>query len=273
MNYRQVGVRELVGWGLDDYEFRPKDLDQRMLSIATSLAAQRIPSTESNVVVDGETAELRDAFLELSSRPDLLAEVKGLTWSLGVVDLRNLIAFQRRLYFNSELCELKIPSAQDWPALLSLCFGPPQPVRCDVIEDTATGSLVVQSTNPNLHIRITTNAASPISLHAGSPFFEVACLRGRWFLRDGYHRAYGLMKAGVFEVPAIVVQAKTIEELGAGHPWFFPEAVLFSVRPPQVSDFLNDNLILEYDRPRLLKTVRISMAESLAPITCTGENL
>ena len=37
------------------------------------------------------------------SAPDLHAEMMGLDWSLGVVDLRRLLAFQRRLSFNSTL--------------------------------------------------------------------------------------------------------------------------------------------------------------------------
>jgi hypothetical protein len=68
------------------------------------------------------------------------------------------------------------------------------------------------------------------------------------------------------------VRAETIEELGAGKPWFFPEGVLFSATPPYVCDFLNDNLVIEYRRPPLMKTIRISMEEILAPLTRPGDN-
>jgi hypothetical protein len=272
MSYRKVRVRELAGWGFDAYEFRPERPEENKFSTAKNLASQRILSKQSPVLLDPETAGLGEAFRGLSLRSDLIAEMIGLEWSLGVVDLRTLIAFQRRLFFSPDVPEFEIPSSKNWPALLSLCFGSPKPVQCDLIEDAATKSLVVQSTNPNLHIRLTTDVSCPIKLHSGSPFFEVACLRDRWFLRDGYHRAYALLRAGVFEVPAVIVEAKTIEELGATQPWFFPEGVLFSTTPPYVSDFLNDNLILEYDRPPLVKTIRISTEEILAPITFTGEN-
>jgi hypothetical protein len=272
MSYTQVRVRELAGWGLDDYEFRPESFEQDKVLTATNLATQRVLSKTSAVLLGPETSGLGEAFVDLSSRSDLIAEMIGLEWSLGVVDLRALIAFQRRLFFNPDIPEFEIPSSKDWPALLSLCFGSPKPVQCDLIEDTATKSLVLRSTNPNLHIRLTADIACPINLHSGSPFFEVACLRDRWFLRDGYHRACALLEAGVFEVPAVIINAKTIEELGATEPWFFPEGVLFSAAPPYVCDFLNDNLILEYERPPLMKTIRISMEEILAPITLTGEN-
>jgi hypothetical protein len=270
MSYRQVRVRELTGWGFDDYEFRPENSQQERFLTATNLDAQRVQSKRPAVLLGPETSGLGEAFLDLSSRSDLIAEMIGLEWSLGVVDLRALIAFQRRLFFNPDVPEYEIPSSNDWRALLSLCFGLPKAVQCDLREDPATRSLVLQSTNPNVHIRTTTDVTSPIRIHPGSPFFEVACFRGRWFLRDGYHRAYALLKAGVFEVPAVIVEAQTIEELGAAEAWFFPESVLFSATPPYVCDFLDDNLILEYDRTPLVKTIRISMEEVLAPITLTG---
>jgi hypothetical protein len=272
MTYRQVGVRELAGWGFDAYEFRPERFEQDRFITARNLASQRILSKQPTVLRGPETAALGEAFLNLSSRSDLVAEMIGLKWALGVVDLRTLIAFQRRLFFNANVPKIKIPSPRDWPALLSLCFGSPQPVQCDFIEETETKSLIMQSTNPNLHVRLTADAASPIRVHSGSPFFEVACLRDRWFLRDGYHRAYALLKAGVFEVPAVIVKAETLEELGAAKPWFFPEGVLFSATPPYVCDFLNDDVVLEYDRPPLVKSIRISMEEILAPLTLPGEN-
>jgi len=270
MSGRPVRVRELAGWGFDDYEFRPESFEQDRLAIARNLAAKQIPSKQHDALLGPETAKLGEAFRNLSSRSDLIAEMIGLEWSLGVVDLRNLIAFQRRLFFNPDVPKFEIPPPHDWPGLLSLCFGPPKPVQCDLVEDTPTRSLVLQSTNPNLHIRLTADATWPIKLHSGSPFFEVARFRERWFLRDGYHRAYALLKAGVSEAPAVIVKAKTIEELGATEPWFFPENILFSSSPPYVRDFLDDKLIVEYDRPALLKTIRISMEEILAPVTVTG---
>jgi len=269
MNREKVHVRELAAWGLDSYEYRPHAFDRAKIS--DRLLEQRQPFQQSNALLIDETAELHDALLPQAERPDLLAEMSGLAWSLGVVDLRLLIAFQRRLFFNSEFAKSQPPVARDWPALLALSFGQTRPVECDLIHDAAACTFVLRSSNPNLHFRTTNDAGAPLSVHAGSPFFEVACYRGRWFLRDGYHRAYTLLQAGVFEVPAVIVQSRTIEELGATQPWFFPEEVLFSEAPPYISDFLDENLILEYDRPPLIKTLRITMEETLAPASPIGE--
>ena len=68
---------------------------------------------------------------------------------------------------------------------------------------------------------------------------------------------------GVHRIPAVVIYARTIEELGAIEPWFFREEQLFSDRPPRVMDFLDENLILRYERTALRKVIRIRVEESL----------
>ncbi len=267
MTSHLIPIRELAAWGFDDYEYRPKSFDSERIRQATLLITKRDHFEPSDIILASETKSLSEVFAVHAVRPDLLAEMSGLSWSLGVVDLRRLIAFQRRLSFHPAIPQISVPKPRQWPALLSLSFGTAKAIECETIHDRSTETLILRSSNPNLHVRITGNPAAPISIHSGGPFFEVAYLRGRWFLRDGYHRAYALLNAGIFEVPAVIVHARTIEELGATQPWFFPEEILFSETPPQVVDFLDRNLVLEYDRPPLIKTLRITMEETLTPST------
>jgi hypothetical protein len=271
MTHAKVHVRELAGWGFDNYEHRPNTFYRATTSEANRLVKLRPPFRQPNVVLERETAQLHDTFLTYAARPDLPDEMTGLAWSLGVVDLRSIIAFQRRISFAPELPRPLIPAARDWPALLGLSFGSVKPVECDLIQDPITHTLVLRSTNPNLHVRTSNNASAPLTIHAGGPFFEVASFRDRWFLRDGYHRAYTLLQAGIYEVPAVIVEARSIAELGAVQPWFFSEDILFSETPPLVSDFLVDDLIIEYSRPPLIKTLRITIEETLSPASPTGE--
>ena len=72
----------------------------------------------------------------------------------------------------------------------------------------------------------------------------------------------------------MIVRARTLEELGAVQPQFFSEAILLCEHPPFVSDFLNDALTIEYERHPIIKTLRITMEESIAsplPIAISGE--
>jgi len=56
--------------------------------------------------------------------------------------------------------------------------------------------LTVRSPNPDLDLLPSTDPSLPFSLTVSGeiPFFEVANLNDRRFLRDGYHRAYRLLR-------------------------------------------------------------------------------
>jgi hypothetical protein len=262
-----VRIRELAGWMLDEDEYRPATYDRGKQSDAQQLVSRREPFASLSALLEDETAAIKHLLATRASRPDLLTEMAGLNWSLGVVDLRRLIAFQRRISFGSSLPTSPAPSVDDWPALVAVSFGASKPPEFEMIRKPYENTIVLRSCNPNLSLRFFDDRLSPVSVHAGSPFFEVAQYRDRWFLRDGYHRAYDLLRANIFQVPAVIVYARTLEELGATQPWFFNEETLFSATPPRVIDFLDDALVLEYNRHLLIKTVSVTIEESFAPLT------
>jgi hypothetical protein len=265
---------ELAAWDLDEYKSRPQLFDRERPVKARELITRRKRNHSSSALCEDETRLLCDTLELQQSRLDLHAEMMGLDWSLGVVDLRRLLAFQRRLSFSATLPSIAVPSQRDWDRLIEIAFASPNPVTCDVLHDAAKKTVILQSSNPNVQLRVTQDPATPIAVYAGSPFFEVAQYAGRWFLRDGYHRAYKLLRAGVFQIPAVIVRARTLEELGAVQPQFFSEITLFSEHPPFVSDFLDDALTIEYERHPIIKTLRITMEESISfphPIAISGE--
>jgi hypothetical protein len=262
-----VRIRELAGWMLDDHEFRPVNYDRGKQSRAQQLVSQRVPFEPSSALLEDATAAIQDLLARHASRSDLLSEMTGLTWSLSVVDLRRLIAFQRRIASSSSRPTSPAPRADDWPTLADVSFSASKPPEYEMIRKPDANTIVLRSGNPSLSLRFFDDLSSPVSVYGGSPFFEVAQYRGRWFLRDGYHRAYDLLRANIFRIPAVIVYARTLEELGAVQPWFFNEETLFSATPPRVVDFLDDSLVLEYNRPLLIKTVRVTVEESLAPLS------
>jgi hypothetical protein len=262
-----VAVRELVGWDLDESPYRPKlaAISQTVIR-AAAIAGQRPHYMQHDPILHPPPIDAAMALSEVIHRPDLHAEMHGLQWTIGIVDLRCLVAFQRRLLLDDTHPQPTIPLANDWPALTALTFGPPATPTCNVLL-TNNNHATLQSPNPNLQLRFTASSTAPtLQLHTGSPFFEVAEYQNRWFLRDGYHRAYYLLQANITHVPAVVIHATTLTELGPIHPWFFPNDVLFGPQPPRVTDFLEPDLTVEYKRPRLYKTLRVTIEESLEPI-------
>ncbi len=250
---------ELIGWGLDDYCFRPGPVEDTRVQAAERLLRSREPCGFEDVLCPETTERLRDELRRQHLRADLREEMDGLDWSLGVVKVECLLAFQRRLSFRPEQAMEPVPAQTNWPGLLELSFAAQAPVTCEVRHDAEAGVLTITSANPNLHLRVTHDPVMPIAVHGGSSFFEVSELRGRWFLRDGYHRASLLLSAGVSRVPAVIVRARSLAELGAVGPQFFEETVLFGKHPPRVRDFLDSALTIEYERPVTVTTLRVTM--------------
>jgi hypothetical protein len=274
-----MDVYELIAWGLDEYPYRSFAIGPRQEEFAEKIeqAKQRLAHREyyanCPVLLSGETERIGDLLSASAKRADLQKEYERFDWTLGVVDLRHLLAFQRRLVFNATRNISAVPTQEDWPQLISLAMGPQRGTEHRVVRNGSAADnldISLHSSNPDLQLRLSPNAGtsdySPFSLYGGSPFVEVAELLGRWFLRDGYHRAYRLLQAGVYRVPAVVIRTRTFEELGAAEPWFFSEDQLFSDHPPRVVDFLDESLVLRYERAALRKVIRIRIEESLEPV-------
>jgi hypothetical protein len=279
-----VDVYELIAWELDEYPYRNSAMRLRREEFVKRVerAQERLAERERHVscpaLLAEENEDIDHLLVECRQRSDLQAEYEGLDWTLGVVDLRRLLAFQRRLVFTARRHTSHTPQRDNWPQLFSLTVGLQRGTEHHFVRNwSAAGDLDISlhSSNPDLQLRLSPNAGRdghlPLSLYGGSPFFEVAELRGRWFLRDGYHRAYRLLQAGVHRIPAVVIYARTVEEIGATQPWFFSEEQLFSDRPPRIMDFLDENMVLRYERTALRKVIRIRVEESLEAFDETDE--
>jgi len=254
MSQQHVKVRELSAWGFDEFSARGEDVRQNhVAAVAERFEALDPRQPHHALLADPSLQEQR-------TRADLLREMDGLEWDLAVVELRHLLAFQRRLSFDPSAPAMPLAASDQPSELLRICFGPPKPVQYTSLAIDAQ-QLEFRSADPNFHLRLSPHA-DVVTHSSGSPFLEVAEYRGRWFLRDGYHRAYHLLRAGIHRVPAVAVRAKTLAELGAEQPWSFSEAVLFSARPPRVADFLDDALTTVYARLREIKTVRLTIHTS-----------
>ena len=284
MSSSTVDVHELIAWGLDEYPCRASAIGTRQeefvkhIEQAQHLLAMREPHMICSALSTNQTENIGHRFATAMQRSDLKKEYEDLDWTLGVVNLRHLLAFQRRLVFSRKPHHSQTPKQDDWAGLISFAIGAPRATDYSLSrQDSITGALNISlhSSNPDFQVRLNRKAGvddtSLLSLYGGSPFFEVAELRGRWFLRDGYHRAYRLLQKGVYCVPTVVIRARTLKELGATETWFFDENQLFSDHPPRVMDFLDKSMILRYERTALRKTIRIRIEESLQPFDETEE--
>jgi hypothetical protein len=77
------------------------------------------------------------------------------------------------------------------------------------------------------------------------PFVQVTRFNGRCYLHNGFHRAYGALQAGATQVPAIVREVQTYQEVGVrddGNTFAVP--LLESNNPPTLAHFARAASIL-----------------------------
>lgn len=269
-------IVELAAWGLDESTERDHAIASEELARRQQQARQLIESqpdwNNTNALLSDLPKDCSILLSKHGNRDDLKAEFDGLDWHVGVVDLRRLISFQRRLVL-AQPDSAEPRDAVDWSARVDIAF--PWRRRSEFTHDINRAGLTLSSANPDLTLRLKhsgdASEAFAIDVHHGSPFMEVGCYRGRWFLRDGYHRAYRLLRSQTFEVPAVVIHARSLEELGSNQEWFFPERILFSRRPPAVTDFLSDDLVLRWGRPARRKVVRVTITEHFEALNLERE--
>ncbi|HZP06433.1 MAG TPA: hypothetical protein VFB43_16165 [Terracidiphilus sp.] len=208
-------IYELAGWGFDPEADRTQ-LDANAIQFAAQKAEaylhRRAPYKPASPCLGHKQSNLQALLADRAESVASSDEFDGFNWKLAVIDLRRLVAFQRRLGFDKKR-RITIPDPEDSEALL----------------DIALPRRRLEPGDP-------------------SPYMEVAFYRDRWFLRDGYHRSYDLLRCGITCAPTVVLHARTIEELGASGHKFYSEDVLFSAKPPMVCDFGNEALTVSYFR-------------------------
>ncbi len=126
-----------------------------------------------------------------------------------------------------ELMAFTLPTKSDVPAELS--FVPP------------SGPIHIFSSNPAMQgVQFELDAAAG-SVRLSPPkhfnLVNVIEFAGRFFLRNGYHRVFDCINAGLQEIPAIVVTAIQPGDILIGGQTFNLGVALALPRPPMVTDF------------------------------------
>lgn len=122
---------------------------------------------------------------------------------------------------------------------------------------------LTRSLNPNLRVSQIVLQGNHIGFQVvlSPSFLQIVEYRDRWFIRDGYHRTYALLRAGREEVPCILVRARTFPETGANAPAFFSYEILYGERPPHVRDFLDDSVSVQASQRAMRRVVRLKAEE------------
>ncbi len=266
-------ARALIGW-MTPEEARAYSTNHRIAGAmieedqvhaqkAREIVAARAPfcpsADEVLTPVGGELTEYLAHFL---GQPELeLYRREG--WVPRIADLRKVCALQHRVFWDYSVSKSASALANDMMSIarvtLPLASEPPSlPLQIE----GQNMRWIVASDNPNLqvlgHFSDKTDVGSgrkllTLGFFVGveQSYLQVILHRGRYFLRDGYHRAVGLLASGITHAPVLTREYADYAPLGidAGH--LSPD-IFLGERPPLLTDYLNDevagNVQLSFDR-------------------------
>lgn len=211
-------------------------------------------------------------------RADVNATFQGLDWSLGITDLNSVLSFQKLVVLEHAVDRANAVVINDPKSLFSFCL--PDLANEATVPgalDADQRAITFSSLNPNLriggHAVIEMDAAAAagqpptrqkvvgFTINFGAQFIQVAEYNGRWFVRDGYHRCYGLLRRGIHQIPCVFIRARSFPELVPNAEAFLPYEILFGDRPAFLRDFLDDSVSATVARMATRKVIRISAEE------------
>ncbi len=195
------------------------------------------------------------------------AQVLATSGDPRIVDLRRVCAAQPTICTEDAITRVSGVPATDFLALAKLALPLPGEERIPVAFDQTKNAWLLSSPNPNLRVAGTFHApVGPGLLGYGfaialqRSYLQVSGVNGRYFLRDGYHRAYGLLAAGITHVPALVKDFASFEEvqMPAG---LLPPTEYLGSRPPMLLDYLSDDVAGDSSIPVTTKIIAIQALE------------
>lgn len=274
-------ARALIGW-MQQSEAQLM-LAQRMVhqadhqshvnqaSAAREEVDARAPLTNQSDVLSDINPDLADHVAKLFAHPDYQPfAAEG--WCAKIADLSKVVALQPMVFWDHAEERTRSAIHGDMPALAAITLPirlepEPLPLQFDPTKNT----WMISSRNPNL--RIIGQFSSPIDAGTGQivtgcgflitvmpSFVQVVLHKGRYLLRDGYHRSIGLLAQGITHVPVLFREFGQFDSLGLG-PGMLPEQAYLGVSPPFLADYLSTTVSAEVQMPASQKMLVIQGIE------------
>ena len=230
--------------------------------------AARATGVDQAGLVSALPAELVDHVARLEATPfgsQMLSE----GWQIAMVDLTRVVAFQPTVFVDTAVERVSGVDPADFAAIAEITLPIDRTAPITAQYDQSKKAYVLYSPDPNLQV------AAPVQSQPGEPpmfgfavtvansAVQVVSYQGRYVLRDGYHRAYGLLARGVTHAPAFVRNFDTVGD--PAPPGMLPPAAWLGERPPLLSDYHDDTVAEALRLPAHGKMILIQAIELLAP--------
>jgi hypothetical protein len=188
-------------------------------------------------------------------------------WDIALVDLTRVCAFQPWVFADSAVERVQEVKPEDVRSIATVTLPTDQSTIVRAQFDQAKQAFVIASPNPNLKVTgsfamMVQEAQAPgyvFTVNVMPSFVQVARFQGRYFLRDGYHRAFGLLDRGVTHAPVFLRDFDAVENLAP--PGMLPQAAYLGDRPPLLRDYHDELVAASVRLPAHQKMIVIQALE------------
>ncbi len=284
-------ARALIGWiaerdaqtllGIPLHPVAPSPEDVRRVALAHAAVLSRAPGVDQSHAVSGIDDALRDYALQIEKHPHYRDYFKS-GCTIRMAHLPDICALQPIVHLDYANCAddfaglIERAKQQDMGSVaritLPLIAPAPPPVHFEGQKNAWT----LHSANPD--VRILGNFSARLELAPGLfamgygfcvvqpiSLLQVVLYRGRYFLKDGYHRSLALLQRGIARVPVIFQELDGTQALLVEGR--FNDQLILGEHPPRLPDYLRDDVAAQVSHLSFSKTIMIRAEES----QCWGE--
>jgi len=244
---------------------------------AIAAVAARTPHAKVGDVISDPSPELGAYIAELQAQP-FYAPFKAEGWQVRIADLRYVRALQPVVHADHGAGSQRVVRPDDPVALARITL--PQSISKELLATVPTADgrgWILTCRSPQLRIRGPNSAdrhdnglrtkVFGIETEMTNSLVQVVRWRGVYVLRDGYHRAYGLLSRGVTRIPVLYNELPDHQPplLAAG---LFDPSVYGGDRAPLLPDYLDDAVSAAIEVRRTQKTfvIQVQVTELDTPI-------
>lgn len=269
MNSNTETKKVLIGWN----EINPAQLltgnnqmlvTQDHLNIvqqAVTVKNTRQPFINPTDVISEPGPELTQYINQFWQQPNMQAFTQE-GWTIKIADLRKVCTIQPSVEMIKSVERVQNVAADNLVSLATVTLPLQAPTNLPAAFDPVKNAWLFSSPNPNL--RVAGNFANSglfgFAVALANSFVQVAKCQNRYFMRDGHHRAFGLLSRNIFNVPVIYREYNSFNEMMIP-PGLFPIEILLSERPPMLMDYLDDTVSSTGEFPLSTKVIVIQALE------------
>jgi hypothetical protein len=168
-------------------------------------------------------------------------------WTVAMADLTRVCSLQPSVMIDDANARTASIDSSDVRSIAAVTLPIGTPCVLGAAYNPAKQAWVFTSANPNLRVLGQAQGEGPgahifgFGVAVSASFMQVANYNGRYLLRDGYHRAYGLLARGITHAPVFVREFGRFEDLRLP-PGLLAQDVYLGPRPPVLPDYLNDDV-------------------------------